>query len=195
MKRVALLIDGDNIKARHDAELRYEAEKLGRLDIARIHGGTCLSNEWSNASGLRFIYAGVGKNAADLLLSIDAMELALSEGIEVFAMASSDGDFTHLAQRLREKGFHVLGLGNTKAPERLRKACCDFHVLREREACAEKVETSGKTRAAVASLSFDEKIRKVIKQNDKNGKGIAITELLRQMRSTYETKISAYPER
>ena len=120
--RAALLIDGDNISIRHDATLKREAQKIGRLDVTRVYGGPCVSAEWLTTPGIRFMQAGTGKNAADLLLSIDAMELAFSGGIDAFAIASSDGDFTHLAQRLREKGHHVTGLGDARAPERFRTA-------------------------------------------------------------------------
>ncbi|MEZ5723187.1 MAG: NYN domain-containing protein [Paracoccaceae bacterium] len=79
--------------------------------------------------GIRFVHAGTGKNAADLLLSIDAVELALREGYEMFVIASSDGDFSHLAIRLRETGHLVVGCGVATAPARFRTACSRFVEL------------------------------------------------------------------
>ena len=48
------------------------------------------------------MHAGTGKNASDLLLALDAVELALRGDVDHFVIASSDGDFSHLALRLRE---------------------------------------------------------------------------------------------
>ncbi len=177
--RTALLIDGDNISARYDQTLKLEAEKLGRLDVVRVYGCPSVSAEWPSTPGARFMQAGTGKNAADLLLSIDAMELALSDGITAFAIASSDGDFTHLAHRLREKGNFVLGLGDARAPEHFRMACHAFHLLQDQN---DAVPTD-----------FDRNIQHIIMNNSKNDQGIALTELLRQMRRHHDTKISTYP--
>lgn len=195
LTRAALLIDGDNISARYNATLKHEAEKLGRLDVMRVYGGPCVSAEWLNTPGARFIQAGDGKNAADLLLSIDAMELALSGGIQAFAVASSDGDLTHLAHRLREKGFYLLGLGDNRAPERFRQACHVFHHLPEQKTCAQKSTDAAKSQSDKAPTPFDAKIRKIIAANSTNGEGIAIPELSRQMKRDHDTKISTYPER
>ncbi|MDO4183198.1 MAG: NYN domain-containing protein [Coriobacteriia bacterium] len=66
------------------------------------------------------------KNASDMALVIDAVELC-GEGIyDGFAIMSSDSDFTPLAIRLREKGKYVIGIGESKTPQSFVKACDEF---------------------------------------------------------------------
>ncbi len=75
------------------------------------------------------IHSGSGKNAADLRLCIDALDLAHRHKLDGFAIASSDGDFGHLAHYLRETGFIVIGIGEAKTPQGFRLACTRFEVL------------------------------------------------------------------
>lgn len=188
-RRIAVLVDGDNVSARHSARLLSEAGKLGRIDIARVYAATNPQPDWLSVPGYRFIHAGEGKNAADLLLSIDAMEMALESGLETFAIATSDGDFTHLALRLRERGVHVLGLGEAKAPRAFRMACSEFLQLQGPESPAET------RKAANVVSAFDQKIRNMIARNNTCGRGMRIAELGCRMRTEHNTQISTFPEK
>ena len=187
--RVAVLVDGDNVSPKFAMRILKVANDLGRVDVARVYAAVDKPSEWQTTPGFRCMGAGVGKNAADLLLSIDAMELALDQGVERFVVSSSDGDFTHLAQRLRERGLYVLGLGEEKAPIMFRAACSAFTQLTNGppEQCAAK---SSETASA-----FDCDIRKVIAANSQNGRGVPIVQLGVLMRNKHGTKISEYPEK
>lgn len=77
---------------------------------------------------LQISYAS-GKSIADQALTIDAMDLLHSEGIDVFCIASSDSDFTKLVYRLKESGKVVIGMGESKTKEALAKACDEFKIL------------------------------------------------------------------
>ena len=66
-----------------------------------------------------------GKNATDIKLSIDAMDLC-RDGYQRFCVVSSDSDFTPLVQRLGEHGCFVLGIGNINTPSLLQHACSTF---------------------------------------------------------------------
>ena len=139
-------------------------------------------------AGFRPILAGAGKNAADCLMCIDAVELALSGEFNAFALASSDGDFTHLAHRLRERGKVVLGLGEAKAPKIFRKACTAF------------VELAGVDRPTAAIPSpacspLDVEIRSMIATHSRNGAGMRLVELAPKMHSAHGVRISQQPER
>ena len=70
-----------------------------------------------------------GKNAADIALAIDAVDLTYRERLDGFLLVSSDSDFTRLAQRLREGGFAVFGFGESKAPRAFRSACHRFQIV------------------------------------------------------------------
>lgn len=123
----ALLIDGDNLSP-DLAEAILRACGPTPV-IRRVYADLTTRTGWAAVPWLRAIHAGQGKNAADLLLTIEAMDLAASGAASSFAIASSDGDFTHLAHRLREGGHTVTGLGEAKAPARFRAACTRFAEL------------------------------------------------------------------
>ena len=67
-----------------------------------------------------------GKNASDIALVIDAMDLMYKRTLDGVVLVSSDSDFTRLAQRLREEGLEVYGFGERKAVEAFRNACSRF---------------------------------------------------------------------
>lgn len=70
-----------------------------------------------------------GKNAADIRLVIDALELAYQRGhVDAFAIASGDSDFCPLAYKLREIGRTVIGLAVKEASSPLFVKACDEFV-------------------------------------------------------------------
>ena len=73
----------------------------------------------------QFAYT-TGKNASDITLVIDAMDLLHSGRFDGFCLVSSDSDFTRLASRIREQGIDVFGFGEQKTPESFRQACRRF---------------------------------------------------------------------
>jgi uncharacterized LabA/DUF88 family protein len=73
----------------------------------------------------QFAYT-TGKNASDITLVIDAMDLLHTGRFDGFCLVSSDSDFTRLAARIREQGVDVFGFGEQKTPESFRQACRRF---------------------------------------------------------------------
>lgn len=192
---VAVLVDGENISGKFAQEILDLASRQGTPSIVRVYQDAQTQSEWHKAAGYRMIHAGTGKNAADLLLVIDAMEFALSKGIDQFLIASSDRDFTHLAQRLREHGLFVMGVGEAKAPKTFRAACTSFIEIGrapEVKDSAGAVPVSD-TSSAVADL--DLKIQKAIAVHSKNGAGMQIAALGAIMHTQHSIRISTYPER
>ena len=110
--RVALLVDGENLSAIRSKDILDLAHVRGDVLIRRVYGKlTDLQTKgWSNAAGFRLIPATNAKNSADLLLSVDAMELALDGRADCIVIAASDNDYSHVAIKLRERGFSVHGL-------------------------------------------------------------------------------------
>lgn len=190
--RIAVLVDGDNISAVHSEQVLAEAAMLGRVDVARVYVAANTNSTWLITPGYRAMHAGVGKNAADLLLCIDAMELALTGGLETFVIASSDGDFTHLAQRLRERGQHVLGLGEAKATKAFRMACTQFITLKTPQPCA-AVSVAKPSAPNISTL--DKNIRAMIAKHSQKGQGMRVSELSLHMHRVHGLKISSQPER
>lgn len=128
LRRVAVLVDGDNVPARHHGAVMIEAARLGRVDVRRVYGDAGKFGGWD---GFRVMHAGGAKNAADMFLVVDAMALALSEGIGAFVIASSDRDFAPVALALRERGIMVVGAGRANAGLTFQQSCSRFVVLEE----------------------------------------------------------------
>lgn len=133
-RRLAVLIDADNASSRIAAGLFEEIATIGEASVRRIYGdfsGTRLKN-WSDILSTYAImphqnFANtVGKNASDITLVIDAMDLLHSGRFDEFCLVSSDSDFTRLAARIREQGVDVFGFGEQKTPESFRQACKRF---------------------------------------------------------------------
>jgi uncharacterized LabA/DUF88 family protein len=132
--RLAVLIDADNASARIANGLFEEIAKIGEASVRRIYGdfsGTRLK-AWADVLQTHaimphqnFAYTS-GKNASDIALVIDAMDLLHTGRFDGFCLVSSDSDFTRLAARIREQGIGVYGFGEQKTPESFRQACRRF---------------------------------------------------------------------
>jgi uncharacterized LabA/DUF88 family protein len=133
-RRFAVLIDADNTSPRIAAGLFEEIARFGEASVRRIYGDFSSPRLRSWADILQkyaidpyqqFAYT-TGKNASDIALVIDAMDLLHSGRFDGFCLVSSDSDFTRLASRLREEGADVYGFGAHKTPEAFRQACRRF---------------------------------------------------------------------
>lgn len=132
--RLAVLIDADNTTSRIAPGLFEEIAKIGEASVRRIYGdfsGTRLK-AWAEVLSTHaimpyqnFAYT-TGKNASDIALVIDAMDLLHTGRFDGFCLVSSDSDFTRLASRIREQGIDVYGFGEQKTPESFRQACHRF---------------------------------------------------------------------
>ena len=135
------------MRARHAHAIFEEIVKLGEANVRRIYGdfsGTRLAGWNKEIQSLAILQHQqrsntTGKNASDIALVIDAMDLMHKGKFDGFCLVSSDSDFTRLAQRLREDGLVVYGFGERKTPEAFRSACNRFiYVDNLMEAGADK---------------------------------------------------------
>jgi uncharacterized LabA/DUF88 family protein len=134
---LAVLIDADNVLARHAEAILKEITTLGEPALRRVYG------DWSSQQlaawkekardlGLVMHQQSAntkGKNASDIGLVIDAMDILHAGKFDGFVLVSSDSDFTRLASRVREEGLEVVGIGEAKTPESLRKVCNRFILI------------------------------------------------------------------
>lgn len=136
--RLAVLIDADNTSAKIVDGLFEEVAKIGEASVRRIYGdfsGT-RSKAWADVLAKhaiipqqQFAYT-TGKNASDITLVIDAMDLLHSGRFDGFCLVSSDSDFTRLAARIREQGIDVFGFGEQKTPESSGRPAADSSIPR-----------------------------------------------------------------
>lgn len=127
---VALLVDGENISAKWAEGLLREARHFGAPTVRRVYGKLEHIADWSDF-GFRLQSTRPGKNSADILLAVEAMSLALRESFHTILVASSDRDFSYLAEHLRELGHHIVGIGEIKSPQTFRACCSEFIELIE----------------------------------------------------------------
>ena len=170
--RLAVLIDADNASAKIADGLFEEIAKIGEASVRRIYGdfsGT-RSKAWADILSKhaiiphqQFAYT-TGKNASDITLVIDAMDLLHSRRFDGFCLVSSDSDFTRLAARIREEGVDVFGFGEQKTPESFRQACRRFIYTENLLPKAQTADT-GATAKPLHSLTHAERIlNKVISE-------------------------------
>lgn len=131
---VALLIDADNASAAHFDPVLTVLAELGTVNIRRAYGNWSKPalKGWATLSITQAIEPQQqfdltkGKNATDMKMTIDAMDLLYSGRVQGFGLMSSDSDFTPLVTRIRQDGIPVYGFGTPNTPEGFRKACTRF---------------------------------------------------------------------
>lgn len=132
--RIALLIDCDNISFKMIDAVMKEVEQYGDVIIKRAYGNwqnDALKNWIGKLTELSIkpihqIDYTKGKNATDMAIVIDAMDLMHLKKCNAFAIVSSDSDFTPLTMKLSEEGYKVYGFGNKHAPISLKNSCSIF---------------------------------------------------------------------
>ncbi|MBC2777807.1 NYN domain-containing protein [Parasphingopyxis marina] len=131
---IALLIDSDNASPQGlDPVLTVLAE-LGTVNIRRAYGNwrkqalkswADLVHRYGIEPQQQFDLTR-GKNATDMKITIDAMDLLFSGRVDGFGIMSSDSDFMPVAMRIRQDGLPVYGFGSAKTPEGFKQACSRF---------------------------------------------------------------------
>jgi len=137
MGNIALLIDADNSPSKSIQKILTELAKYGKVNIRRAYGNW-VSN---NLNGWRDILHDhaiqpiqqfdltKGKNATDIALTIDAMDILYTKNTDAFCIVTSDCDFTPLATRILSDGNFVIGFGQRKTPSAFVNACSTFLFL------------------------------------------------------------------
>jgi len=133
----AVLIDADNTSPQFAGPIFDEIASFGEASVRRCYGDFASQQMrgWSKVTAEFGLVPHhqpantVGKNASDIALVIDAMDLMHTGRFDGFVLVSSDSDFTRLASRLREQGLEVYGIGQRKTPDAFVRACKRFIYL------------------------------------------------------------------
>lgn len=174
--QLAVLIDADNISSKYAATIFEELENYGLSTYRRIYGNWSRSNGWTEGILLehsimpvqQFSYT-TGKNATDMAMVIDAMDILYKNKVQGFCLVTSDSDFTRLAQRLREENMFVLGMGESKTPQALTRACNKFihlNLVAEQNKAAGETENSGEEQSVTSIAEVRQVILTLINQDD-----------------------------
>jgi hypothetical protein len=170
-RRVALLVDGENLSVEAAGFLITTAAKSGVLCVKRVFGAVTRLGGWTSAPGFRVVHIPPKKDAADLALSLDALEMALTKQVDEIVIATSDRDMALVALRLAELGVPVTGIGEAKAPDDFRKACRKFVFV------PVKAEPEAKL------APFDQRMRKFLEEEGKATDGWVTFSALGQQRA------------
>jgi uncharacterized LabA/DUF88 family protein len=152
---IALLIDADNSPAGKIGLILSELSTFGVTNVRRAYGNWKKAelkgweeklHEHAIRPMQQFDYS-KGKNASDMAMVIDALELLYTDRPDAFGIVSSDADFTPLVMHLRAKGAAVYGFGAQKTPEPFVNACSRFLYL-EKLGAEEAAEAGESVQAA-----------------------------------------------
>jgi len=133
-EHIALFIDCDNISHRSIEGIINELSKYGVVNIRQAYGNWTKENlknwedkllEFAIKPIQQFDYS-KNKNATDILMTIDAIDLLHTKDIDAFAFATSDSDFTPVVMRVQAEGIKVYGFGEKKTPKPFMAACSQF---------------------------------------------------------------------
>ena len=135
--RIALLIDADNSPASKIDVILAELAKIGVVNVRRAYGNwkkdglkgwEAVLHEYAIRPVQQFDYS-KGKNATDMGMVIEAMDLLYTDQPDAYGIVSSDSDFTPLVMHLKAKGAVVFGFGAKKTPMPFVNACSRFLYL------------------------------------------------------------------
>ncbi|MGF1779774.1 NYN domain-containing protein [Vibrio nomapromontoriensis] len=136
-EKIALFIDADNAPSAKIEEVLSELARYGVVNIRKAYGN------WTNPTLKswqevlhEFAIQPVqqfdlikGKNATDMALVIDVMDIIYTKDIDVICLVSSDCDFTPLVTRALADGKFVIGFGERKAVLPFVNSCSRFLYL------------------------------------------------------------------
>lgn len=162
-RNIALLIDADNASHNDLESVLTILGDLGTVNIRRAYGN------WSKPAlkgwaGLVLRHAiepqqqfdiTKGKNATDMKIAIDAMDLLYGGRVEGFGFMTSDSDFMPVATRIRQNGLPVYGFGGARTPEGFKQACTRFIDL-------DKLPKGDAREAEAETLPVDAELVKVL---------------------------------
>lgn len=138
-KRVALLVDADNIESWY---INSILKNIGLIEdsvivYSSLYGNKPAQRTWKDVAeeyGFRQVFSEefvIGKSSTDFRMVIDCMDLLYQGNIDMFVICSSDSDFTSIAQRITQEDKTVIGMGRRMAPQIYRDACTRFVDLTE----------------------------------------------------------------
>jgi NYN domain len=124
-RRVAVMIDGENVGTEIAPTAFAEALKRGDIVVSRAYGNVI--PRWESYPDVEVVHVQRGKNSADIALSLDALEFALTGKVDCVIIASRDSDFAHVAKRLVRLGIETVGVGSfMDRPSLFVQACSSY---------------------------------------------------------------------
>ncbi len=189
LQKIAVVIDADNTQLSKIGDALREISTHGRIVVKRAYGNWKKESlkKWEPEikrlaikAEQQFDYVS-GKNATDMALVIDTIELLYTRIYDAFVIVSSDSDYTPLAIKLRESGVYVMGVGEKKTPTSFKNACDEFLLLENISAPREPAQPEKQAPSGSMAVSVG------VEAKTKSGGGIEeIHSLLKTAFNTYQ---------
>ncbi len=193
--KLALLVDGDNMRAEAFPDIMASASNFGVIAIRRLYGQFSADRMKSWAATIEeFNLACVdvkavkaGKNAVDIRLTIEAVGMLTGRGLDGICIVSNDSDYTPLAAHIRASALVAVGFGAEKVPPAYKEAFDTYVPLREVERPAPKAKrpaaakempakpaakSIGTPPARIAKPIPEAAIYKAVQDGDKDGRSL-----------------------
>ena len=165
-EKIALFIDADNAPAAKIDVILSELARYGVVNIRKAYGNWkshCLKS-WEEVlheyaiQPIQQFDLTKGKNATDIALVIDAMDILYTKDVDTVCLVSSDCDFTPLVTRALADGKTVIGFGERKAPAAFVNSCSKFLFLDEVNKPIQQIAVQGQ------KLKQDTKLMSLLRQ-------------------------------
>ncbi|MFC2001968.1 NYN domain-containing protein [Chloroflexota bacterium] len=198
-KQIAVLIDLENVGLSSIQWLFDQISDIGRIIVKRAYA------DWSIEASKKdqLLELGIeaiplvrstsgGKNAGDIRLAIDAVDLQFTSPVDTFVIVSSDSDFVPLVSKLRSAGKTVLGAGEeNKAPKTLVKSCDRYFYLDKDRSIRE----SKKKKSTVKLKETENLIRRAVEVSiDEHGKvlGSKLHQMILRLDPSFDYSLYGY---
>ncbi|PHS43323.1 MAG: hypothetical protein COB03_19405 [Alteromonas sp.] len=165
-EKIALFIDADNAPASKIDTILSELARHGVVNIRKAYGNWKSPNikPWEDVlhefaiQPIQQFDLTKGKNATDIALVIDAMDVLYTKDVDSVCLVSSDCDFTPLVTRILADGKFVIGFGERKAPTAFVNSCSLFLYLDDEPIDQKPVKQSK------PSIKSDTKLMNMLRQ-------------------------------
>lgn len=143
---IAMLIDCDNVSAKYIDSILDDLSQHGLVNIKNAYGNwkdpklkgwEKILQDYSITPIQQFSYTN-GKNATDIAMVIDTMDLLYMKDLSGIALVTSDSDFTPVVTRIKSNGIRVYGYGEDKTPSAFVNACSQFIYVEKLLDCDEE---------------------------------------------------------
>ncbi len=171
--KIALLIDAENISDKYLDIVVREVSNFGRIVFSRFYANiNKLNDDWNKKAvdlaikPMHQYNVATKKNAADMALALDAMEIMYKQLVDAFVIVSSDSDFTPLSTKLKEGGMYVIGIGSEeKVTNAFKASCNEFKYFEYLSTDKEDKDKSIQSDDNSEKLNIEKEITNIIIEN------------------------------
>jgi NYN domain-containing protein/OST-HTH/LOTUS domain-containing protein len=131
---IAMFIDCDNVSSKYIESIFDDLSQYGTVNIRRaygnwkdkqLYGWENILQDYNIQPIQQFAYT-KGKNATDIAMIIDIMDILYTKELEAVVLITSDSDFTPIVTRILSDGLTVYGYGEAKTPMAFVNSCSQF---------------------------------------------------------------------